>query len=47
MSRNDIKLFKEAQSLIHKDALKDGQKKVALLSGGGSGHEYACSCMAI
>jgi hypothetical protein len=40
MARNDIKLFKDAMSLIHKDALKKDQKKVALVSGGGAGHEY-------
>lgn len=40
MTRNDVKLFKSAMSLLHKDALVETHDKVALLSGGGSGHEY-------
>lgn len=41
MSRNDLKLIKSAMSLVRKDTLVDGFSKVALISGGGSGHEYA------
>jgi len=40
MARNDVKLLKSAMSLLHKEALVDAHDKVALVSGGGSGHEY-------
>lgn len=40
MTRSDLKLFKSAMSLLLKDALAETNHKVALVSGGGSGHEY-------
>jgi dihydroxyacetone kinase len=40
MTRNDVKLFKSAMSLLLKATLQKGYNKVGLISGGGSGHEY-------
>lgn len=40
MSRSDVKLIASAMSLVRKDTLVEGFSKVALISGGGSGHEY-------
>lgn len=47
MSRSDLKLIQSAMSLVHKEALKEGFSKVALLSGGGSGHEYVIPSLRI